>query len=89
MNEHEEIAKGLKKRLSELRTHLAKVDPRIAGTPASRFREVGHGTFSCAAYERTILFRAKGGTSVHASHFWAPVVIGILVVSLTYFATKA
>jgi DnaK suppressor protein len=26
MNEHEEIAKALKARLSELRTHLAKVD---------------------------------------------------------------
>jgi DnaK suppressor protein len=29
MNEHEEIAKALKARLSELRTHLAKVDRSI------------------------------------------------------------
>jgi DnaK suppressor protein len=29
MNEHEEIAKALKMRLSELRTHLAKVDQEL------------------------------------------------------------
>jgi DnaK suppressor protein-like, N-terminal domain len=29
MNEHEEIAKALKARLSELRTHLAKVDREL------------------------------------------------------------
>ena len=29
MNEHEEIAKALKARLSELRTHLAKVDQEL------------------------------------------------------------
>jgi DnaK suppressor protein len=29
MNEHEEIAKALKTRLSELRTHLAKVDREL------------------------------------------------------------
>ena len=29
MNEHEEIAKALKARLSELRTHLAKVDHEL------------------------------------------------------------
>ena len=29
MNEHEEIAKVLKARLSELRTHLAKVDREL------------------------------------------------------------
>jgi len=29
MNEHEEIAKALKMRLSELRTHLAKVDREL------------------------------------------------------------
>ena len=29
MNEHEEIAKALKVRLSELRTHLAKVDREL------------------------------------------------------------
>jgi DNA-directed RNA polymerase specialized sigma24 family protein len=29
MNEHEEIAKTLKARLSELRTHLAKVDREL------------------------------------------------------------
>ena len=29
MNEHEETAKGLKKRLPELRTHLAKVDREL------------------------------------------------------------
>ena len=29
MNEHEEIAKALKMRLSELRTHLAKVENEL------------------------------------------------------------
>jgi hypothetical protein len=29
MNEHEEIAKALEMRLSELRTHLAKVDHEL------------------------------------------------------------
>ena len=29
MNEHEETAKALKARLSELRTHLAKVDHEL------------------------------------------------------------
>jgi DnaK suppressor protein len=32
MNEHEEIAKALKARLSELRTHLAKVDRSLRKT---------------------------------------------------------
>ena len=41
MNGHEDIAKALKTRLSELRTHHAKVDRDLVAAVARRFKAIG------------------------------------------------